>query len=199
LNKYEGLGEYIATVVRGIMAEGSYETSITVTSSDSGIEPVVINVVLQIGNAELTANAGVQYVLILDADVEANEEGVFASVAGSSALIANKGEYSYQITGLKKGRYTVSTGSDLDFDNVICDAGESCGQYPTLAQSSILEISEEQTSLDINMTVNYLTSSIGAASVFEGELIIPRAIEKPKAFISEPNQADISIKSKQGQ
>ena len=206
LNKTEGLGEYIATVTRGSMLEGSYETKITVSSTVSGIDDVEIAVILQIGNAELTANAGVQYVLILDADVEATADGVFPSVAGSRALLAAQGEYSYQITGLEKGRYTVSTGSDLDFDNVICDAGESCGQYPTLAQSSILVISEEQPALDINMTVNYLTSSIGAASVFDGELITPRAIEKPKSAIegAEPSiedtkQAVISSKSKQDQ
>lgn len=182
LDKESGLGEYTATVNRGNMAEGAYEASITVSSN---VDDVVIAVKLQVGNAELTANAGVQYVLILGADVEANDEGVFESVASSSALTAKDGEYSYQIVGLAKGRYTVSTGSDLDFDDVICDAGESCGQYPTLAQSTIIEITEEQPSLDINMTVNYLTSSLGVASVLDGELNMPRLIKKPKPVSDE--------------
>lgn len=184
LNKLSGLGEYTATVDRSNMAEGAYEATIKVTSN---VEDVLIAVKLQIGNAELTANAGVQYVLILDEDVEANSDGVFESVAGSSALLAKDGQYSYQVTGLAKGRYTVSTGSDLDFDDVICDAGESCGQYPTLAQSTIIEITEEQPSLDINMTVNYLTSSIGAASVLENELYAPRLIKKIKPVSDEVN------------
>lgn len=191
LNKRFGLGEYTATVDRGNMAEGSYEATIKVTSN---VEDVLIAVKLQIGNAELTANAGVQYVLILDADVEANSDGVFESVAGSSALLAKDGQYRYQVTGLAKGRYTVSTGSDLDFDDVICDAGESCGQYPTLAQSTIIEITEQQPSLDINMTVNYLTSSIGAASVFENELYVPRLIKKLNPVSDKVN----STKSIQG-
>ncbi|MBQ0729977.1 MAG: hypothetical protein KBT75_04725, partial [Oleispira antarctica] len=61
----------------------------------------------------------------------------------------------------------VSTGSDLDFDNVICDAGESCGQYPTLEQPKAITISEEQPYVEVNMSVNYLDisrSNIGLAS-----------------------------------
>ncbi|MBL4881868.1 MAG: S8 family serine peptidase [Oleispira sp.] len=206
LNKSSGLGEYIVTVARGNMDEGAYVANIVVSSDVVSIDDVVIEVVLQVGNAQLTANAGVQYVIIFDPDAEPNEDGFIPSKASSRALIAENGQYSYQITGLSKGRYTVTTGSDLDFDDFICDAGESCGQYPTLAQSSILVISEEQPALDINMTVNYLTSSIGAASVFDGELISPRAIKRPKPVIegAEPSiedtkQAVISSKSKQDQ
>jgi len=203
LNENEGLGEYIATVTRGSLAEGAYEGLITVSSSIGGIADVEIAVVLQIGNAELSANAGVQYVLVLQEDAVANEDGVIESVTGSRALFAVDGEYKYQISGLSKGRYTVSTGSDMDFDNVICDAGESCGQYPTLSQSSTLIISEEQSSLDINMTVNYLTSSIGAASAlegqYEGELITPRLIQKPKSSVADSPFIEIPVKSKQGQ
>ncbi|OUS40677.1 hypothetical protein A9R00_04855 [Oleispira antarctica] len=203
LNKSEGLGEYIASVNRSTMDEGAYEGLITVSSNVGGIADVEIAVVLQIGNAELSANAGVQYVLVLQEDAVANEDGVIESVTGSRALIAVDGEYSYQISGLSKGRYTVSTGSDMDFDNVICDAGESCGQYPTLAQSSTLIISEEQPSLDINMTVNYLTSSIGAASVLEeefaGELMTPRLIQKPTSSLADSPLIETPVKSKQGQ
>ena len=203
LNKSEGLGEYIASVNRSTMDEGAYEGLITVSSDVGGIADVEIAVVLQIGNAELSANAGVQYVLVLQEDAVANEDGVIESVTGSRALIAVDGEYSYQISGLSKGRYTVSTGSDMDFDNVICDAGESCGQYPTLAQSSTLIISEEQPSLDINMTVNYLTSSIGAASVLEeefaGELMTPRLIQKPTSSLADSPLIETPVKSKQGQ
>jgi len=203
LSKSSGLGEYIATVTRGSLAEGSYEAIITVSSDVVTVEDVVIDVVLQIGNAELSANAGVQYVLVLQEDAVANEDGVIESVTGSRALFAVDGEYKYQISGLSKGRYTVSTGSDMDFDNVICDAGESCGQYPTLSQSSTLIISEEQSSLDINMTVNYLTSSIGAASAlegqYEGELITPRLIQKPKSSVADSPFIEIPVKSKQGQ
>lgn len=178
LSKHSGLGEYTATVTRGQMTEGTYYASINISSDAVGIDEIVISVVLQIGNAQLTANAGVQYVVVLNEEAVANNDGVFTSVIPSGANIANKGEYNYQVSGLAKGRYTISTGSDMDFDNEICDAGESCGQYPTLAQSAILVISEQQSSLNINMSVNYLTSSIGAASTLAGELISPRVIKK---------------------
>jgi serine protease len=160
------------------MTEGTYYASITVSSDAVGIDDIVISVVLQIGNAQLTANAGVQYVVILNEDAVANDDDVFTSVIPSRANIANNGEYNYQVAGLPKGHYTISTGSDMDYDDEICDAGESCGHYPTQAQSAVLIISEEQPSLNINMSVNYLTSSIGAASTFSGGLITPRVIKK---------------------
>ncbi len=160
LNRVTGLGSYTVTVDRNGLTEGSYQASIKISSSLVEVEDLIISVQLQVGNPELTANAGVQYIVIIDADAEPNSEGIFPTVGGSAALIAQDGEYHYQLYGLKKGRYLISTGSDLDFDNVICDAGESCGQYPTLDQPRAIEISEEQVDYEINMTVNYLNSSV---------------------------------------
>jgi serine protease len=126
------------------------------------VADIIITVQLQVGNPELFANAGVQYVVVIDEDAEPSEEGVLPSAGGSAALIANQGRYSYQVLGLKKGNYTVSTGSDIDLDFIICDAGESCGQYPTLDQPKTITISEQQPEVEINMSVNYVNTGIGS-------------------------------------
>lgn len=160
LDRTTGLGSYTASINRDGLIEGSYQANIKISSSLVEVEDLVISVQLQVGNPELSANAGVQYIVIIDADAEADENGIFPTVGGSSALIPQNGEYSYQLYGLKKGRYLVSSGSDLDFDNIICDAGESCGQYPTLDQPSAIEISESQPHLMVNMTVNYVSSGL---------------------------------------
>lgn len=159
LDKNSGLGSYLARVDRNGLAEGSYNASILVSTSNEQLDDLQITVQLQVGNPELSANAGIQYVVVLNEDAEAGEDGVFQTVAGSSALLARDGAYRYDIYGLKKGNYTISTGSDLDLDNVICDAGESCGQYPTLDQPRVITISENQPNLEINMSVNYLNAS----------------------------------------
>jgi serine protease len=136
-----------------------------VTSSLETVDDIVIAVQLQVGNPELSANAGVQYVVIIDDDAEPNEDGIFVSAGGSAALVANQGLYTYEVLGLKKGNYIVSTGSDLDLDFIICDAGESCGQYPTVDRPIIVTISEEQPDLDINMSVNYVNTGISSSAV----------------------------------
>jgi serine protease len=160
-----GLGNYRASVDRTSLSEDSYNAELVVSSSLAEIDDIVISVQLQVGNSLLSANAGVQYVVIIDEDAEPNSEGFFESAGGSAALIANEGVYTYQVTGLKKGNYTVSTGSDLDLDLVICDAGESCGQYPTLVQPTIITISEEQPHVNINMSANYVSTGIESLAV----------------------------------
>ena len=182
LNQTAGLGSYTATVDRSDLLEGSYEGRIVISSTLEGIADLIITVQLQVGNPELSANAGIQYVVINDADAIADDEGIFPTIAGSSALIASDGEYSYQIFGLKKGRYNVATGSDLDFDNIICDAGESCGQYPTLNQPKFVTITEEDRHLNVNMSVNYLNSN--SSTMSQGFTVHPigfAAYKKPSS------------------
>jgi serine protease len=165
LNKNSGLGDYQATVERSGLPEGSYQAQLLVSATSPEVDDLIISVQLQVGNPELSANAGVQYVLVIDPDAEPDQNGTVLSQASSSALFASNGKYSYQITGLKKGSYTVSTGSDLDLDFLICDAGESCGQYPTIDQPTTVIISEEQPDLDINMSVNYVNTEVGITAV----------------------------------
>jgi serine protease len=165
LNKNSGLGDYQANVERSGLPEGSYQAQLLVSSTSPEVDDLIISVQLQVGNPELSANAGVQYVLVIDPDAEPDQNGTILSQASSSALFASNGKYSYQITGLKKGTYTVSTGSDLDLDFFICDAGESCGQYPTIDQPTTVIISEEQPDLDINMSVSYVNTEVGITAV----------------------------------
>jgi serine protease len=193
LNKSTGLGAYQASVNRTGLLEGTYEAELVVGSSLSDIDDIVLAVQLQVGNPLLSANAGVQYVVIMDEDVKPNAQGILPSAGGSAALIANNGQYVYQVSGLKKGNYTVSTGSDMDLDLVICDAGESCGQYPTLDQPKIITISEEQSHFDINMSVNYIGGGIGSLSA--GSLTrlpnsISRVQEAAVALKTLPKKAD---------
>lgn len=161
-NELSGLGGYQVKVNRTGLLEGTYQAELVVNSSLSEVGDIVLSVQLQVGNSLLSANAGVQYVVIVDDKTEPNSDGELVSAGGSAALFAQDGQYTYQVVGLKKGSYTVSTGSDLDLDLVICDAGESCGQYPTLEQPKTITISEEQPHFDINMSVNYISTGAGS-------------------------------------
>jgi serine protease len=185
LNKDSGLGDYQAMVDRSDLSEGSYQAELLVSSTLEAVADLVIAVQLQVGNPKLSANAGVQYVVISEAVEEPNEDVVFVYVDGSAALIANKGLYTYEVLGLKKGNYIVSTGSDLDLDFIICDAGESCGQYPTVDRPIIVTISEEQPDLDINMSVNYVNTGISSSAVdssTSSSSVIYRLQEQPQTL-----------------
>lgn len=172
-----GLGNNAVTVTRDGMTEGRYDGQMIISSSNPDISNLTIGVSLQVGNPEVSANAGVQYVVLIAENSDTDEDGAFYSVAGSSSLLATDGQYSYDITGLKKGRYIVSTGSDMDFDGFICDAGESCGQYPTLDRPTVITISEEQAHPEVNMSVGYFNIN-GAGS---GASINTDAEEKGRA------------------
>jgi serine protease len=189
LNKDSGLGDYQATVDRGDLLEGSYQAELTVSSSLETVDDIVISVQLQVGNPELSANAGVQYVVIVDDNAEPNEAGVFVSVGGSAALIADQGLYTYEVLGLKKGNYIVSTGSDLDFDLVICDSGESCGQYPTVDRLITVTISEEQPNLDINMSVKYVNSGTSSSAVDSSSSNVIYRLQKQPQTLKTLQQA----------
>jgi serine protease len=181
LSKNSGLGDYQATVDRGNLLEGSYQAELLVSSTLETVADIFISVQLQVGNPELSANAGVQYVVIIKDDAEPNEDDIFVSSAGSAALIANQGLYTYEVLDLKKGNYTVSTGSDLDLDFIICDAGESCGQYPTVDRPIIVTISEQQPDLDINMSVNYVNTGISSSDT-DSSNVIYRLQKQPQTL-----------------
>lgn len=165
LDKNLGLGLYQVTVDRTDLLEGVYQAELIVSSSLVEVADITITVQLQVGNSAVFSNAGVQYVFIIQEDAEPDAEGNLYSAALSPPLVAFEGKYRYQIRGLKKGRYLVSTGSDLDLDNFICDPGESCGQYPTLEQPKVVIISEDQPQATANMAVGYLNMSRANSAV----------------------------------
>ena len=154
------------------LLEGRYQADVIINSTAYG--SLTIKVTLQVGNPDVSANAGVQYVLLVTEDAVA-VNGVFPTEGGSAGLVANNGKYVYQINGIKKGRYFVSSGSDLDFDNLICDAGESCAQYPTLEKPVVVTISEEESVQQVNMTVNYLNTEIRSFNFDNSQKIFPFA------------------------
>lgn len=149
------LEKFQLSVNRDGLEEGIYQKRITVRSTNQVLDDLSILVRLQVANIEVSANAGVQYVLLISEVAEADEGGVRPTLLGGDAVIANNGQYEYELLDVKKGRYYLATGSDIDRDEQVCDSGESCGQYPTLEQPKVVVISEETPDLKLNMSVGY--------------------------------------------
>jgi serine protease len=119
-----GLGDYQLRVDRGALAEGSHNATATFTPTDPGTNAVTVSVTLQVPGANPQADAGLFYVIAV------REDG---SSEGSAAVVAaSNGEYSWALNDLPAGSYRIVAGTDMDDDNFLCDAGESCGAFRTL-------------------------------------------------------------------
>ena len=119
-----GLGDYQLRVDRGSLTEGSYNATATFTPTDPATNAVNISVTLQVAGANPDADAGLFFVIAV------REDG--SSQGSAAVVVASNGEYSWALNDLTAGSYRVFAGSDMDDDNFLCDAGESCGSFRTL-------------------------------------------------------------------
>jgi serine protease len=138
-----GLGTRTVTVNRAGLAVGTYTASITIVSTAN---TVTIPVIMQVSAGDDAANVGFLYVLLLD---PATGDPMY-----QTELNPINGVYQFSIPNVVAGSYIVIAGSDNNNDNFICDAGESCGGYPTLDSYSPLEVSGNVTSVNFGAGFN---------------------------------------------
>lgn len=144
-----GLGDYRLMVDRGSLAEGSHNATATFTPTDANTNSVTVSVTLQIPGANPEADAGLFYVIAV------REDG---SSEGSAAVVAaSNGEYSWALNDLPAGSYRIVAGSDMDDDNYLCDAGESCGAYRTLdaAERIVVDPATQAEITDIDFVAEF--------------------------------------------
>ena len=147
----DGLGTYTITVDRGGLADGFYSGTVTFSSSEN---EVLVAVSMQVGQADRTADAGPHYLLLLDpltmnslAQVEASlEEGV----------------YRFSFGAVEAGDYLLYTGSDLDNNLVIGDAGEALGAYLSIDQPSLIRVDRNIADLKFRSEFNLTLSGAAA-------------------------------------
>ncbi|MFH7321320.1 S8 family serine peptidase [Desulfurivibrio sp. D14AmB] len=149
----EGLGTYTVTVNRDTLAEGSHSATITATSSANS---VTIPVIMQVPEpqVDLNANTGFQWIVLVD---PATLETVKTASADNKA-----GVYNFEFSGVPAGNYLIFAGSDANNDDIICDAGESCGSWPTL--SAPVEVAVSGNVSGVNFVSSY-GFNIGAAGL----------------------------------
>jgi serine protease len=128
-----GLGSYRLHVDRAGMVDGTYAASATFTPTEPGIDSAVVNVVMQVSSVNIDADAGLQYVLLVD-----NAGG---TVGAPQVLKVDAGRYPFRFTNVAPGEYRLVAGSDMDDDAILCDAGEACGAFRTLDEPETLVVS----------------------------------------------------------
>ncbi|MFX3657754.1 MAG: S8 family serine peptidase [bacterium] len=128
----DGLGPYRATVERAGLVDGNYAAVITIQPDDGSVTPRSINVLMRVSSPDDEADAGQHYVLLVSAD---GSDAVALDVVNVSS-----GIYDFRIDDVPPGEYRLFAGTDLDDDDFICDGGEACGAFPSLAEPALIVI-----------------------------------------------------------
>lgn len=122
---------YGVHVDRSGLSDGSYSATIQFDSSANDVE---VPVLMRVGSSagDIAADAGLHYVLLIDADS--------GDTVAQQVVVAQGGAYAYHLTDLPSGRYFLAAGTDNDNDGFICDGGEACGAYPTRGSYGEIEV-----------------------------------------------------------
>ncbi len=137
-----GLGTYRITVDRGSLGVGTHRATLSFVSAANTL---TVPVILQVSDGGPAGDAGYQYVLLIDS-------GTNRAVAGRAGRFENGVlAYSFSNVPFDSGqRYIVISGSDMDNDGFICDAGESCGAYLALDMPVEIGAGSELAGLDFS-------------------------------------------------
>ena len=68
-----------------------------------------------------------------------------------------------------KGHYRLYAGSDIDADDILCQATESCGSYPDSASGQVLQLEKDEQGLNIQVSPNTLHSPLGEKGLSIGQ------------------------------
>ena len=125
-----GMGSYTVTVNRAGLAAGTYSGSIEFRASVG--QTARVQVLLQVLAAGAKPDGGQHYLLLVDPETGNTIEQVNVD--------ANDAAVSFKFPSVGKGEYYLVVGTDADWDGIICDEGEACGEYPLLNEAQLLKV-----------------------------------------------------------
>lgn len=132
-----GLGSYAVLVDRTGLADGTYNGRLTIESNSNS---QTIDVVMQVTSIDLVANAGTHFIILVDSAGD--------TVSQSFVNTPQDGFYSFSLTDVPAGEYRLFAGTDLDNDDLLCDAGEACGAYRTLDSPEVFTLDTSRSDLN---------------------------------------------------
>ena len=164
-----GLGSWRITVNRQSLVEGTYRTEL-VFNSTAGDAKVVIEARV---SDDAGGDVGVVYVLFINT---LTQEIWQAATALSNDLTYVDQDYAIttnyllspdrtEVDRLPVGTYEIWAGTDNDNDLFICDAGETCGAWPSLDFPEFLEITGDLDGLDFSSNYQISLPGVSAAGL----------------------------------
>lgn len=148
----DGLGSYAITVERGALPPGTYSGWVDFASS-AGTRRLAV--LMQVAVVVGVADAGSQYVLLLDPATDENLEQVEVRALGERVP--------YRFEAVPAGDYLLVAGTDMNNDGFICDDGEACGAWPVESRLEIVTVSGDRLGLDFS--TSYRTSLQSASEM----------------------------------
>ncbi len=133
----DNLGTYTAAVLRNGLADGTYNATITFTSSEN---VVTVPLIMQVNTGSITPDTGYHYVQLL---YPQTFEIKYQFPVGLAS-----GEYGYLCSSVASGEYIIRAGSDSNNNGDICDPGEACGAYTTLNDPITVNVNGNLSGLD---------------------------------------------------
>jgi len=145
----QGIGEYRVVINRSGLSTGTYTANITITSS---INSLRIPVIFQVAQQQQQGNAGHHYILLVDPQTTETIKEV--------RTVASNASYPFSFNNVPQGEYIIIAGTDFDNDGFICDEGEACGAYLTLANRTRINVSQHRSGLNFNTGFNIVFRSL---------------------------------------
>ncbi|MBL4868191.1 MAG: S8 family peptidase [Pseudomonadales bacterium] len=140
------LGAYLVKVDRSSLSEGYYSERIRFTAEAGNSVEILVS--MNVGAVSSAGELGKTWVLLLDSDFEFVNQTLTAATSD--------GVYRYGFDDVPVGTYYLLGGSDVDYDDFICQAGESCGGYPMVDQLSPVELrSGDLTDIDFALGLGF--------------------------------------------
>lgn len=186
----DGLGQYRATVDRSGLPDGPHQGVISVQPDDPGVVGRTIDVRLEVATADVDADAGQHYVILIAPADDASQV--------AQAVTAVDGQYTFRLEDVPPGEYRLFAGTDFDNDNFICDGGEACGAYPSLSSPEVLSVDArvQPDVTDVSFTSEFRTTATTdaatAADTREAAAARPPglAVDKPTHGTKRPTGND---------
>ncbi len=174
-----GVGGYTVRIDRDQLPVGRSFSSLSITTNDPDAPVNVVQVIVEQPEPGTlgTGDAGVHYVLLIDAFT--------GDVLQEREVSAVDGFYDFTFAGVPTGQYQIIAGSDADNDLFICDPGEACGAWPVL-DSEQPEIFVDQDIENLNFTTSFnagVVSNQGVGATSER----PAALQRRRSAYRGPN------------
>ena len=153
------------------LTPGSYTGAIEIVT-DAVNPTATVTATMRVFTTSPDANAGVHYVVLVDAAGE-------TLPSPQNVLEATNGEYAYRLDGVAPGDYRIFAGTDSDDDAFLCDAGEACGTYGTLDSPAVVTVDgEDLTGIDFTSEFRVNLTNLSANADVSGQ-VAPEAVRLP--------------------
>lgn len=180
-----GLGRYRVSIERSAIPPHASLLAAYITIN-TDVNNLQIPVIAQLQEIPFDESAGEQYVLLLNAERVAQYE-----VRAQQA----QGYYRFRFDNIPPGRYYLVTGSDINHDDVICDPGESCGEFPTLDHPRMIEITAAPAATGNGLAAVTQTNNSGSVTLTiagpEFETGYHVAVPQQNIMVERPRQVPV--------